>query len=128
MTLALISSNDILLKNMNYYISKNVTKVICGNRTLIDKEVIKYVKNNHIPFEILNCEETVEAFESHNNYDTLDLNFADEFILFWNGKDKYIEEFANLCKLKSKKYLMVQVINATRLSFTSWRFLTLRKY
>ena len=104
MTLALISSNDILLKNMNYYISKNVTKVICGNRTLIDKEVIKYVKNNHIPFEILNCEETVEAFESHNNYDTLDLNFADE----------YIEEFANLCKLKSKKYLMVQVINATR--------------
>ena len=73
MTLALISSNDILLKNMNYYISKNVTKVICGNRTLIDKEVIKYVKNNHIPFEILNCEETIEAFESHNNYDTLDL-------------------------------------------------------
>ncbi len=114
MTLALISSNDILLKNMNYYISKNVTKVICGNRTLIDKEVIKYVKNNHIPFEILNCEEAIKAFECHNNYDTLDLNFADEFILFWNGKDKYIEEFANLCKLKSKKYLMVQVINATR--------------
>lgn len=49
MTLALISSNDILLKNMNYYISKNVTKVICGNRTLIDKEVIKYVKKQSYP-------------------------------------------------------------------------------
>ena len=78
MTLALISSNDILLKNMNYYISKNVTKVICGNRTLIDKEVIKYVKNNHIPFEILNCEETVEAFESHisSKRFTITLTFA----------------------------------------------------
>ena len=44
MVLALISNNDILLKNMDYCISQNVSHVICGNESLIDKEVISYVE------------------------------------------------------------------------------------
>lgn len=53
MVLALISNNDILLKNMDYYISQNVSHVICGNESLIDKEVIYYVEKYKIPHTII---------------------------------------------------------------------------
>lgn len=54
MILAIISSNDILIKNMAYYIPKNITQVVCGNESLIDKEVISYSKNMGYLIKCLN--------------------------------------------------------------------------
>ena len=111
MVLALISNNDILLKNMDYYISQNVSHVICGNESLIDKEVISYVEKYKIPHTIIELEKNVETEQAYKIRNDLVSDYADEFTLFWNGKDESLMQVADMCRHKGKRVFMVQVIN-----------------
>lgn len=67
MILAIISSNDILIKNMAYYIPKNITQVVCGNESLIDKEVISYSKKYGIPYKVFELQKKYSTRDSESS-------------------------------------------------------------
>lgn len=90
MILAIISSNDILIKNMAYYIPKNITQVVCGNESLIDKEVISYSKKYGIPYKVFELQKNIQPEIANRVRNEVVSEYADNFILFWDGKDENI--------------------------------------
>ena len=95
MILAIISSNDILIKNMAYYIPKNITQVVCGNESLIDKEVISYSKKYGIPYKVFELQKNIQPEIANRVRNEVVSEYADNFILFWDGKDENILKLSN---------------------------------
>ena len=110
MILGLMSSNEILIKNINYYVSKDLTQIVCGCETLIDKEVIKYANSNNIDLKVFPLDKTMSEIQAHNLRNELISDYANEFTIFWDGKDNYTKDLIDMCKLKGKKVFVVQVI------------------
>lgn len=110
MILAIISSNDILIKNMAYYIPKNITQVVCGNESLIDKEVISYSKKYGIPYKVFELQKNIQPEIANRVRNEVVSEYADNFILFWDGKDENILKLSNICERKGKNLLIVQII------------------
>lgn len=103
MILAIISSNDILIKNMAYYIPKNITQVVCGNESLIDKEVISYSKKYGIPYKVFELQKNIQPEIANRVRNEVVSEYADNFILFWDGKDENILKLSNICEYMWKK-------------------------
>lgn len=110
MILGLISSNEILLKNINYYVSKDVTQIVCGCETLIDNEVIQYANSNNIELKVFPIDKTMNEKQAYNLRNEAVSDYADEFTIFWDGKDDFIKDLIDMCRLKGKKVFTVQVI------------------
>ena len=110
MILGLMSSNEILIKNINYYVSKDITQIVCGCETLIDNEVIKYANSNNIDLKVFPLDKTTSEIQAHNLHNELISDYANEFTIFWDGKDNYTKDLIDMCKLKGKKVFVVQVI------------------
>ena len=66
MILGLMSSNEILIKNINYYVSKDITQIVCGCETLIDNEVIRYANSNNIELKVFPLDKTMSEIQAHN--------------------------------------------------------------
>ena len=96
MILGLMSSNEILIKNINYYVSKDITQIVCGCETLIDNEVIRYANSNNIELKVFPLDKTMSEIQAHN--------LRNESI------SDYTKDLIDMCKLKGKKVFVVQVI------------------
>ena len=110
MILGLMSSNEILIKNINYYVSKDITQIVCGCETLIDNEVIRYANSNNIELKVFPLDKTMSEIQAHNLRNESISDYANEFTIFWDGKDNYTKDLIDMCKLKGKKVFVVQVI------------------
>lgn len=109
MKIAIIGSRGLRIKNLQNYLPENVDEIVSGGAKGIDSCVREYAIAQNIPFTEFFPEYNMfgKAAPIRRNMQIID--YADEVIVFWDGKSKGTKSVIDACGKKRKKILVIQM-------------------
>lgn len=109
MKFAIIGSRNLIIKDFNPYLPKEVTEIVSGGAQGIDTCAEKYAKANSIKFtEFLpEYEKYGRAAPILRNQQIID--YADAVLVFWDGESRGTKNVIDSCKKKNKRIIILKI-------------------
>ncbi len=102
MKIAIIGSRNVKIDNLDEYLPRNITEIVSGGAKGVDTCAKEYAQKNNIKL--------TEFLPEYNKYGKAAplkrniqiIEYADEFLAFWDGKSKGTKFVIDMCQKSSK--------------------------
>ena len=108
MKLAIVGSRNLSVKNLEDYITENVTEIVSGGAKGIDSEVANYAMEHGLKLKVFLPEYERYKRGAPLRRNLLIAEYADECIAFWDGSSKGTMHTVECFRKLNKKVVVIK--------------------